>query len=226
MIMVVGMAFEARIAAGPGVRVACSGDGSRLASDLEAMIADGCRGLISFGIAGGLSRDLRPGACVIASEIVIDGRRLPTDRRWSHKLRAALPDALHGPLAGVSGALTDAAAKHALHRTTGAVAVDMESHVVADIAVARGVPMTAIRIIADPAERGLPAAALAGLRPDGSTNVLAVMKALARRPRDLPGLCRVALDTRAARAGLLRSRQVLGPGLALLDLGELAVDVT
>jgi hopanoid-associated phosphorylase len=226
MIMVVGMAFESRIAAGPGVRVVCSGDGRRLAADLESIIADGCRGLISFGIAGGLSPGLRPGICVIATEIVTSNRRLATDTRWSQRLRSALPDALHGPLAGVPAALTDPAAKRALHHATGAIAVDMESHVVADIAAARGLPMTAIRVIADPAERALPNAALAGMRPDGTTDVGAVIKALARRTRDLPALCRVALDTRAARAGLFRSRQMLGPGLALLDLGELAVDVT
>ena len=114
MIMVVGMAFEARIAAGPGVRVLCSGDGSRLASDLENMIAGGCRGLISFGIAGGLSPALRPGACVIATEIIADDRRTPTDPRWSQRLRTALPDAMHGPLVGASAALTDPAAKRAL----------------------------------------------------------------------------------------------------------------
>ncbi len=226
MIMVVGMAFESRIAAGPGVRVVCSGNGGRLAADLETLIAQGCRGLVSFGIAGGLAPGLRPGTCVIATEIIANDRRLETNALWLERLRTVLPNAVHGPLAGVSSALTEPSAKRTLHQTTGAIAVDMESHVVADIAASRGLPMTAIRVIADPAERALPNAALAGMRPDGTTDIAAVMRALARRSWDLPALCRVAFDTRAARAGLLRSRQMLGPGLALLDLGELAVDVT
>ncbi len=226
MIMVVGMAFEARIAAGPGVRVICSGDGSALAYELERKIADGCRGLISFGIAGGLLPALQPGACVIATEIIAGDRRVPADPRWSDKLRAALPDALHGPVAGVTNAVADAAGKRALHQRSGAIAVDMESHVVAEFAATHRLPMTAIRVIADPAERALPKAALAGLRPDGTTDVGAVMRALARRPHELPALIRVARDTRTARSSLLRSRQVLGPDLALLDLGKLALDVT
>ena len=36
MIIVVGLAFEARIAAGPGVHVICSGDGRNLAAKLTA----------------------------------------------------------------------------------------------------------------------------------------------------------------------------------------------
>ena len=64
MIVVVGMAFEARIAAGLGVPVVCGGDGKNLAASLARAMAAGCGGLISFGVAGGLApgsqaRDLR-----------------------------------------------------------------------------------------------------------------------------------------------------------------------
>ena len=55
MIVVVGMAFEARIAAGLGVPVICGGDGSNLAASLARAMAAGCGGLISFGVAGGLA---------------------------------------------------------------------------------------------------------------------------------------------------------------------------
>ena len=44
MIVVVGLAFEARIAAGPGVQVICSGDGRNLAADISRAIAHDCRG--------------------------------------------------------------------------------------------------------------------------------------------------------------------------------------
>ena len=43
MIVVVGMAFEARIAAGLGARVICSGDGRNLAPTLARAMAAGCR---------------------------------------------------------------------------------------------------------------------------------------------------------------------------------------
>ena len=61
LIAVVGLVFEARIAAGPGIRVICSGNGKELAASLSSAIQEGARGVISFGVAGGLSPALRPG---------------------------------------------------------------------------------------------------------------------------------------------------------------------
>ena len=67
LIIVVGLAFEARIAAGPGMRVVCGGDSRHLSATLAAAIAEAralfgnCPGIISFGVAGGLAPQLRPG---------------------------------------------------------------------------------------------------------------------------------------------------------------------
>jgi hypothetical protein len=62
IIGVAGMAFEARIAAGKHTRAICSSDGKLLATSLACAITPDCRGLISFGIAGGLSPgDVRRG---------------------------------------------------------------------------------------------------------------------------------------------------------------------
>jgi len=41
--------------------------------------------------------------------------------------------------------------------STGAIAVDMESHVVAAVGAAHGLPVAAMRVVTDPAERTLPA---------------------------------------------------------------------
>jgi hypothetical protein len=71
--------------------------------------------------------------------------------------------------------------------------------------------MAAIRVIADPAHRGLPEAALTAIRADGTTDVAAVLRSVMRKPRQLPALVRTALDARAARATLLRGRRLLGP---------------
>src|SRR5579872_5516273 len=56
VIALVGLAFEARIAAGPGVLVICRG---RETPDLLRLaIGAGCRSIISFGVAGGLAPEL------------------------------------------------------------------------------------------------------------------------------------------------------------------------
>ncbi len=211
MIVVVGLAFEARIAAGSGLPIICSGDGRNLTPDLKRAIATGCSGLISFGVAGGLDPQLRPGTCVVGSAIVTGEVRHETDRHWSQKLLDAMPGAVHGVLAGADGPVCTPADKRALNRETGALAVDTESHVVAQAAAGHGLPMAAIRVIADPAHRALPEAALTAIRADGTTDLLAVLRSVMRRPYQLPALLLTALDARAARATLLRGRSLLAP---------------
>ncbi len=225
MIVVVGLAFEARIAEAPGVKVICSGNGKGLMPALTRAIRSGCEGLISFGVAGGLAPDLPPGTCIVASSILSGKTRLATDVRWSQKLLKTIPGAIHGMLLGVASPIANPDAKRSLHAATGAIAVDMESHVVAGVAAAHGLPMAAVRVITDPAMRALPKCALAAMRPDGTADIGAMIRSVLRRPRELPALLQTALDARAARATLLRGRQLLGPRLGLPDLGQLEFDV-
>lgn len=217
MIVVVGMAFEARIAAGLGVPVICGGDGKKLSSRLTHAMAAGCGGLISFGVAGGLAPHLKPGSCVIGSQIIDAGVTRETDARWAHRLTRLIPGSVYGAIAGVAEPIAHADDKRRLHEQTGALAVDMESHIVAEAAARHGVPLAAIRVVVDPVGRTIPRSALAGSRADGTIDPLAVMRSLARCPRDLVGLIRMSLDARAARATLVRGRDRLGPGLGLLD---------
>jgi hypothetical protein len=136
LIIVVGLAFEARIAAGPGIHVVCGGDGRHLTATLTAAIAEArtlfgdCPGIISFGVAGGLAPQLRPGTCVIGSAILAGSSRLLTNQIWSQKLLQSFPDAVSGMILGASAPVGDPRDKRALHVNTGAIAVDMESHVV------------------------------------------------------------------------------------------------
>ena len=189
VLAVTGLKAEARIAAGAGVTtLAGGGDAARLALQLRDSLAHGAKAVISFGIAGGLAPSLPAGTVVIADAVEDGDARWPVDPSWRRGLIQALPHAACGDLAGVDRAVAGAEAKARLHRRSGALAVDMESHVAARLAAQYGVPFAALRIIADPAERSLPQAALVGMRPDGTTNVGAVLAALARKTRRSPGL--------------------------------------
>jgi hopanoid-associated phosphorylase len=209
IIVVTGLAFEARIAAGAGVRVICQ-QNATLADVLVPALAEGCEGVVSFGTAGGLVDDLRPGAWVIARCVTSGTRRFDTDTRWSQALCAILPAARYGDIAGVPEPVVDTASKHALNRSTGAIAADMESQVVARLATARELPFVCCRVVIDPAERSLPEAALVGMRADGSTDIGAVLKSLLRRPGQLPGLLAVARDAAHARKSLAQGRGKVG----------------
>jgi hopanoid-associated phosphorylase len=224
VVAVTCLSFEARIASGPGVTVLC-GEADRLAAAVEAAIAGGSSGIISFGIAGGLVPRLEPGHWVVASKVISSAGHFSTHWAWSQRLLRALPGAILADIAGVDQPVMESTSKLRLGEATGSVAVDMESHVAARVAKAHGLPFAACRVIIDPAHHTLPPAALRGLRPDGTSDAAAVLRSLARHPGQVPALMRTALDAHAARRALLCGRRLLGAGLGFPDFGELLLDV-
>ena len=227
IVAVTGLVKEARIAEGPGVRaIAGGGRPPALVAALERELARGVTAIISFGIAGGLAEELATGSWLVARAVVTPAGRLPCDAVWTRLLAERLPGACSADLAGVDALVTESAAKRALHRATGAVAVDTESHVAAAFAAAHRLPFAAFRVIADSAQRGLPPAASVALAPDGKIRGGAVLCSLARTPAQLPSLLRTAIDARTAFRALSRGRRLLGFGLAYPDLAELLLDVS
>jgi len=220
VVALVGLAFEARIASGPGVVVICRNSEREVATALGRALERGCQSIISFGVAGGLAPHLRPGDWIVASSIVDAQQNRPTDRLWSEKILATIPNAEHRPIAGVDHPVADPDHKRRMHAETGAAAVDMESHLVARLALTHGLNFTAVRVVIDPAHRAIPDAALAGMRPDGGTSFAAVMRELIASPSQLSGLLRLAYDGYAARRALLRARRLLGPDFGRLGLIE------
>lgn len=215
VIALVGLAFEGRIAAGPGVVVICRNTEREVAASLSQALKRGCRSIISFGVAGGLAPHLRAGNWIIASSVIDEQQVHPTDQAWSEKLLEMVPGASHAPIVGSDTAITHPEVKRKMHVETGAAVVDMESHLVARAASAHGLNFAAVRVVIDPAHRVVPDAALAGMRPDGGTSVISVLRELMARPSQLSGLLSIAVDAYAARRALLRTRRMLGPGFGL-----------
>ena len=225
MIAVTGLCFEARIAAGDGVTVVCSGDRQGLFASLSEAAARGCSGIISFGMAGGLGLEATVGRWVVATGVVANRKRFQTDALWSQKLRQKLSHAFQGDIAGVDAPVADPLSKRMLRELTGAAAVDMESHIAAGVAAAWDLPFAACRVIIDPAHRALPPAALVGQRRDGTLDIIGVLASVVRSPRQVPALMRIAVDAQAARAALLRGRRLFGPSLSFSDPSLIERDV-
>jgi adenosylhomocysteine nucleosidase len=281
LVVVTGLAAEARIAQAPDVTTLIgAGRSDRLAAELEAAIASGARRLLSFGVAGALAPHLRPGDLIVGRALIHGVTHTPCDPAWSAAmldrlarapsslraersnpeieavadprigmagatlarrdgerrqiasvtisglLRSARNDdsamrTFFADVAGVDAPVADPSAKAALHLSSGAAAVDMESSVVAQAAARRRLPFAILRAIADPARRALPPAALVAMRADGGIDLAAILRSLAREPRQLPALARLRLDARRAFAALARARALLGADFAGVDLGEL-----
>ncbi|ASW02068.1 phosphorylase [Paraburkholderia aromaticivorans] len=221
VIVVTGMAFEARIARGEGVQVVYAARADLLERALSAAVARGCSGIVSFGTAGGLAPDLEPGALIVADAVEGPFGRLQTDRIWTDRLAAALAAGRfparvrRGLMAAVAAPLVSAGDKAVLHRSNGALAVDMESHIAGAKAAAHGVPFAVCRAVVDPAWRTLPSAATAGLRDDGSTALAPILRELLRQPSQIGGLIQVAIDARAARISLVEARRAMRDAGAL-----------
>jgi|SRR6185437_14620539 adenosylhomocysteine nucleosidase len=225
VIAVTSLALEARIAQGPGVSVVLCNQSSHLGVRLEAAIALGVSGIMSFGISGGLAPNLVAGDCVIASRVRNGHDAIATDRTWTKSLLEAIPGAIHAEIAGVDALLMNPLEKDRIHALTGAVAVDMESHIAAKIAFARRIPFAACRVIIDAANRTLPPAATVGLRQDGTADVVAVFRSVLQKPSQISDLVRTALDARIARRALRLRRNQLGVGLGIPDYKNLSFDL-
>lgn len=217
--VIVGLAGEARcLRACPGVQVACSGACAERARTLAAnLAASGCDGLVSFGLAGGLDPTLPSGALCLPQAVVTPaGRRFPVDAPWRGRLiaRIAGPDSPAPLLIGRDEPVASPEEKQALFASTGAAAIDMESHAVAEVASERGVPFLVVRAIADPAQRRLPPWLGGVIGEDGRPRGLLLLASLAAHPGDLPALIRLAGDARRGLATLRRVAARAGPLLA------------
>lgn len=202
-VVTVGLKSEAALLP-PGTRTLISGgDTSRLEAALAALPAD-VTAVLSFGIAGGLAADVAAGDILVASSLWDAAVNHLADPAWMATL-VARTAARIGPLAASETLLNTPGAKAALHRRTGALAVDMESGAAARFAMTRGIPFAVLRAVADGPRDVLPMAASVGLNSDGSTAPLRVLAALTRHPMDLLALLRLARASACAHAALRRA---------------------
>lgn len=218
VLAVSGMDFEARIAAGPGVETLYGHRDAMLARALDARLTQGCAGVISFGVAGGLDPSLPPGTVIVATAVRGGQMSYSTSPYWTAALRRALPHAASGLLAGSDTPVTTVADKLRLHEAHGALAVDMESHIAARAAQAHGIPFAALRVVIDPADRPVPPLAVAGMAADGSTDIAAIVLGLLKAPGQLGGLLRLGRDAAAAKSALTAARRAVGADFALTEL--------
>jgi adenosylhomocysteine nucleosidase len=227
IIAVTGLKTEARIVAGPRVlAIAGGGDAAGLEAALEAAVAKRASAIISFGVAGGLAPGLAPGSRIIARTIIAeDGTSYDGDPGWSKRLSFAFGGAMIADIAGVDSPLAGHEEKRALHVKTGAHAADMESHIAARVAAAHKLPFAAFRVVADPAHRRLPHAALVALKSDGSLALGAIAASLVRDPGQIPLLLRTAHDAQAAFLALFRSRKLIAGTLGFADFREFLLDM-
>src|SRR5712692_1529302 len=206
VLIVTGLAQEARIAAGPGMTVICSSsDPQQLRALLTVFDPLTIRGVISFGVAGGLDPTLKSGDIVMATEVLAGDTRWLAGLALNEEMIASVGlgrrRVVRGRLAGVEQVVAARAVKAALHSETGAAAVDMESHIAAAYAAEVGLPFAALRVISDPATRALPTLATNAIKANGDIDLRKILRSVARNPLSIRALYATGRDfNRALRS--------------------------
>jgi hopanoid-associated phosphorylase len=185
------------------------------------------RGVISFGVAGGLDPSLKSGDVVVATEVMAGSARWLAGLALNEDLIAKLTAGIgrrrvvRGGLAGVEEVVVAQAGKAALRMKTGAAAVDMESHIAAAYAAEAGLPFAALRVISDPASRALPALARSAIKPNGEVDLGVIFRGVVRNPRTLRALVSTGIDFNRALRSLRGCRDFLVGGHDLVSAASL-----
>jgi adenosylhomocysteine nucleosidase len=195
-------------------QIICTGARSEnAAAGATTLVSNGATHLISFGLAGALADDLRPGDLLLPACIIdVEERAWTPDTGWHDNMRKLTPAAQTETLLGIDHPVRTAAQKLFLRGTLDAASVDMESHFVARAAAKAGLPFLVLRAVADDHRTTLPMAAMEAVSPEGKEQPLNAVKALLRRPSETAALIRLGL---ASGKGFRSLRRAAGLGFGV-----------
>jgi adenosylhomocysteine nucleosidase len=155
-------------------------------------------GVLSVGFAGALQAELRPGDALLVTNILAQddgarpasltvGRSIRPDARLAHIAAMAVAQAAvvshTGTLLSTPTVVAQAAAKQELGQHSGALAVDMESYSVGQMAVQSHIPFAVLRTIFDTAHENVSLPVATCTTADGSLRPLRLFGYLACHPR-------------------------------------------
>lgn len=201
-----------------GVLLWQCGLGAERARQAAHLLLDaGATALLSWGTAGGLDPALRPGDVVLPATVVPSaGVALQVDAAWHARLCKCLAgfNINTGALIQSPRVVAEPTDKAELFQSTGAVAVDMESVAIAQVCRDASKSFMAVRAIADPVGRSIPAAVIKAMDVNGHVSLGALVLAAIGHPQLLTALLQLRKDSRAAYAALSRIARLAGAGMA------------
>lgn len=216
-IVVVGMLSEAKVAQGPKVTVITGAmRENELRERLAKMDTSDVKGVISFGVAGGLNPDLKVGQLIIPQSVVFNGRSWECSKELSADLRARSSRAGVSAVTGVIAGSEEMGVgttewRLQFQKQTGGQAVDMETHIAAEFAASRNIPFAAVRVLSDAVGDEFPPAALLPLDEKGDVQFGKVMGSVVKNPLQIGALMRVGRNFNASMDVLKTVRKGLDP---------------
>ena len=201
------------------VLIIVSGIGSENAtSAAEQLINNGATALVSWGTAGGLSENLKPGDLLLPEFVQSDNRKYQTDHNWRQRLVDQITPDLKphsGLLLQTNEVISGTEQKSQLHEKTSAIAVDMESGSIAKTADQNKLPFLIIRSVVDTSDETIPISAINSIDEFGQTKPAALTASLIKSPGDIPKLIKLGKHFQQARKSLKQVSTLAGISLAL-----------
>jgi adenosylhomocysteine nucleosidase len=177
---------------------------ARAAANL--LLSSGSTQLISWGCACALSPQLKSGDLVLATAILsLDNPPITINNAWHNTVNNLLADKLvvhHGELLSSKVLINTCSEKQHLFENTKAIALDMESYAIAEVAQNNNLPFLAIRVIADTAIMDLPKAVSYSLNSDGEVQLLKLLSYLLKRPSEIEQLIKLGNSFSRAKKSL------------------------
>ncbi|MBM7128567.1 purine and other phosphorylase-like protein, family 1 [Dyella mobilis] len=180
----------------------------------------GATALAVFGVAGSLDRCLGNGSLFCPQRVLDEkGCVHQADASWRAQLQrqlaaGALPLRTEGSLLSVQHPLLTATDKVAAHERFAALAVDMESAAVAEVAKERGLPFVVLRAIVDEVDDAIPSALSDSVDTWGRPRTFGLIAALCRHPSVLADLPRLYSRMQRATLALRAAAEATGSALA------------
>jgi adenosylhomocysteine nucleosidase len=178
--------------------------------------------VILTGVAGALADKLEIGDAILGDRLMTragddahPARTIEVSRTHFDQASAALDAAgirhTRGAILTVKYPLATEADKRLAGASTGAIAVDMETAVIAFEAASRGIPFIAIRTIMDTVEHDVAGAGLAD--ENGKVRPLKAAATLARNPAMVAGVIRLVRNLRKASDAMAVAVEALARAL-------------
>ena len=173
-----------------GIYLCLSGIGHEPAlSASKKLLALKVDGLVSWGVAGAIDESLNSGELILPETIISNDKRYLISSDWLNRVTNFFQQSTYPSASGniasskeICASVTD---KELLLKKTGALAVDMESAAIAEIATAHGLDFLVIRAISDKANTAIPEAVLNHTDNLGQPRILKFMLSCLLKPAQI-----------------------------------------
>ena len=212
------------IALSDNVTLYVSGMGKdNAAHGARELIHHGADRIISLGTAGALTPALSPGDLIIPESVIsLNSEHYTLDHGWRvdtmGKLAAFKKEIHQGTLLEADQVIMRPEEKIRLHNQTGAIAVDMESLSVINVARSAKVSALVIRVVVDPVTMVIPIYVTKKCNDFGEISLASLLGSLIFAPGRIPHLIRLSRSFKAA------GKSLNWIGKNLNHLAEYAID--